>query len=291
MAYHSIMAYFDTRAEAETARQALLADGIDASAILLLPEEKTIYRRADTDTAYDYRRDEGGFWSSMGKFLLPDEDRSVYAEGMSRGGVTMAIDVAETDYDRVSTIVERYGSVDLDAREAEWRNTGWAGYTADSLTTEDTVTGLGRDDTARLADRDEDVIPIVEERLQVGKRVVQGGRVRVRAYVREVPVEVPVELREDHVTIERRPVDRAVEANDAALFQDKTIEAVERREEAVIAKEARVVEEISIRQQADVRQETIHDTVRRTEVEVEDERSRVEGVDPDRLRDETTRER
>lgn len=291
MAYHSIMAYFDTRAEAETARQALLADGIDASAISLLPEEKTIYRRADTDTAYDYRRDEGGFWSSMGKFLLPDEDRSVYAEGMSRGGVTMAIDVAETDYDRVSTIVERYGSVDLDAREAEWRNTGWAGYTADSLTTEDTVTGLGRDDTARLADRDEDVIPIVEERLQVGKRVVQGGRVRVRAYVREVPVEVPVELREDHVTIERRPVDRAVEANDAALFQDKTIEAVERREEAVIAKEARVVEEISIRQQADVRQETIHDTVRRTEVEVEDERSRVEGVDPDRLRDETTRER
>lgn len=291
MAYHSIMAYFDTRAEAETARQALLADGIDASAISLLPEEKTIYRRADTDTAYDYRRDEGGFWSSMGKFLLPDEDRSVYAEGMSRGGVTMAIDVAETDYDRVSTIVERYGSVDLDAREAEWRNTGWAGYTADSLTTEDTVTGLGRDDTARLADRDEDVIPIVEERLQVGKRVVQGGRVRVRAYVREVPVEVPVELREDHVTIERRPVDRAVEANDAALFQDKTIEAVEHREEAVIAKEARVVEEISIRQQADVRQETIHDTVRRTEVEVEDERSRVEGVDPDRLRDETTRER
>lgn len=291
MTYHSIMAYFDTRAEAETARQALLADGIDASAISLLPEQETTYRRADTDTAYDYRRDEGGFWSSMGKFLLPDEDRSVYAEGMSRGGVTMAIDVAEADYDRVSTIVERYGSVDLDAREAEWRNTGWTGYTADSSTTEDTVSGLAGDGTARLADRDEDVIPIVEERLQVGKRVVQGGRVRVRAYVREVPVEVPVELREDHVTIERRPVDRAVEANDAALFQDKTIEAVEHREEAVIAREARVVEEISIRQKADVRQETIHDTVRRTKVEVEDERSRVEGVDPDRLRDETTRER
>ena len=63
------------------------------------------------------------------------------------------------------------------------------------------------------------------------------------------------------------------------------------REEAVIAREARVVEEISIRQKADVRQETIHDTVRRTKVEVEDERSRVEGVDPDRLRDEITRER
>ena len=291
MAYHSIIAYFDTRAEAETARQALLADGIDTSAITLLPEQETPYRRADTDTAYDYRRDEGGFWSSMGKFLLPDEDRSVYAEGMSRGGVTIAIDVAEADYDRVSTIVERYGSVDLYAREAEWRNTGWTGFTADSLTTEDTATGLAGDDAARIADRDDDVIPIVEERLQVGKRVVQGGRVRVRAYVREVPVEVPVELREDHVTIERRPVDRAVEANDAALFQDKTIEAVEHREEAVIAKEARVVEEISIRQEADVRQETIRDTVRRTEVEVEDERSRVEGVDLDRRRDETTRER
>ncbi|WP_276122101.1 DUF2382 domain-containing protein [Pararhizobium qamdonense] len=55
-------------------------------------------------------------------------------------------------------------------------------------------------------------------------------------------------------------------------FVDRTIEAEEHREEAVVSKDARVVEEISLRKTAEQREETISDTVRKTEVEIDDER-------------------
>ena len=77
-----------------------------------------------------------------------------------------------------------------------------------------------------------------------------------------------VDLREERVEIERRPVDREVTSADAA-FQDRTIEAEEYREEAVVQKEARVVEEIGLRKTSETHREDISDTVRRTEVEIE----------------------
>jgi stress response protein YsnF len=43
----------------------------------------------------------------------------------------------------------------------------------------------------------------------------------------------------------------------------------------VVSKEARVVEEVGLRKDATQRTETVSDSVRRTEVEVEDERGNV----------------
>jgi stress response protein YsnF len=88
----------------------------------------------------------------------------------------------------------------------------------------------------------------------------------------ERPVQEQVNLREERVHVERRPVDRALSETDAA-FRDRTIEAEERREEAVVSKEARVKEELVVRKDVEQRTETISDTVRSTEVDVEDERS------------------
>ncbi|MDO9708872.1 YsnF/AvaK domain-containing protein [Paracraurococcus lichenis] len=129
--------------------------------------------------------------------------------------------------------------------------------------------------------RDE-AIPIVEERLRVGKRDVTLGRVRVRSYVVETPVEEQVRLREEHVQVQRRPVDRPLGAGEAATFQDRVIEATESAEEAVIDKQARVREEVVIRKDASERTQTVSDTVRRTEVEIEDERRRAAGTTPPR---------
>jgi uncharacterized protein (TIGR02271 family) len=117
----------------------------------------------------------------------------------------------------------------------------------------------------------EEVIPVVEERLRVGKRETAHGRVRIRSYVVETPVQEQVTLREERVEVERRPVDPSVPAGDDA-FRQRVIEATETAEEAVVAKEARVVEEVVVRKEAEERTETVRDTVRRTEVEVEDER-------------------
>jgi stress response protein YsnF len=88
----------------------------------------------------------------------------------------------------------------------------------------------------------------------------------------ERPVEERVDLRRERVEVERRPVDRPVEPGDP-VFEEKVIEASERGEEAVVSKEARVVEEVGLRKEADTRTETVRDTVREQKVDVEDDRT------------------
>ncbi len=92
---------------------------------------------------------------------------------------------------------------------------------------------------------------------------------RVSTHVTETPVQEQVQLHEEQVKVERRPVNRAATSADAA-FKEGTIEVTERSEEAVVTKQARVIEEVVISKQARDRTETVHDTVRRTDVDVEE---------------------
>jgi len=113
-------------------------------------------------------------------------------------------------------------------------------------------------------------IPIVQEELQVGKREVQSGGVHVESHMVERPVEESVSLREEHVHVERRPVDRPATAADVSNFREGSFDVVERSEQAVVAKTARVVEEVIIGKEATQRTERITDTLRHTEVTVND---------------------
>jgi len=136
----------------------------------------------------------------------------------------------------------------------------------------------------REANENEVVLPIVEEQLRIGKRPVERGGVNVRTTSQEVPVQENVNLREESVTVERRPVDRAV-GNAPDAFREGTIEVTEMAEVPVVSKEARVVEEVVVGKEVTERQETVRDTVKRTEVEV-DEVNRNDNVnrndDPNR---------
>jgi len=68
----------------------------------------------------------------------------------------------------------------------------------------------------------------------------------------------------------QEPVERlAREEADVAAAKDATIEVTETDEEAVVRKHARVVEEVVVRKDVQEHTETVRDTVRRTEVEVE----------------------
>ena len=114
---------------------------------------------------------------------------------------------------------------------------------------------------------EEEVIPLAEEQLEIGKRTVDRGTTRVRRYVVEKPVEQSVTLQGERVTIERRhPVDAAAASGGA--FEERTVEVQETEEVPVVGKTARVVEEVAIRKEATERTETVKDTVRREEVEV-----------------------
>jgi len=111
-------------------------------------------------------------------------------------------------------------------------------------------------------------IPIVEESLQVGKREIETGGVRVESRVVERPVHEQVNLREEHVHVERKAVDRPVQPGDMA-FREGTIELRERAEEAVVAKQARVVEEVIVGKEVGQRTQQINETLRHTEVSVD----------------------
>ena len=111
----------------------------------------------------------------------------------------------------------------------------------------------------------------IEEELSVGKRKVATGGVRVTTNVSERPVEETVTLREEKVQAERKPADRELSPEEAeAAFQGQTVEVLATGEEAEVAKRARVVGEVAVGKQVAEREETVKDTVRRTEVEVEE---------------------
>jgi uncharacterized protein (TIGR02271 family) len=262
----TITAFFDREDEANRAITKLTAAGIPRGSVSM------VAGRSPSQTVTS-RDDEGpGFWEALKDMFMPDEDRATYAEGLRRGGYVVCVRTDTAHYEKAIDILDDEGTIDIEQRSAAWRNEGWSGYTA----RESAVTSAPRvaqTTAARTAGREE-VIPVAEEQLRIGKRDVSHGRVRVRSYVVETPVQEQVTLRQENVQVERRPVDRPLGGNEN-LFKERVIEAEERGQEAVVAKNTRVKEEITVKKNATERTETVSDKVRRTEVEVEDERGKV----------------
>jgi uncharacterized protein (TIGR02271 family) len=125
-------------------------------------------------------------------------------------------------------------------------------------------------DAATPGTHDEIAVPIVEEELRIGTRQVDTGGVRVVTHVEEVPVQEQVTVRTEQVHIERRAVDRVVGDGDIPPLHDGTIEVRGTAEEVVVDKQTRIVEEVVIRKDIEEHTETVSDTVRRTDVQVED---------------------
>jgi len=174
----------------------------------------------------------GGLIGAMVGSGIPEDRAKEYESGVKEGGIVMGFNPRSDE--------------DAEHFEQEWNtNKGEHVY------------------------RGETTIPVVEEELQVGKREVERGGVRVESRVEEKPVTAEVQLREERVHVERRPVDRPVtDADDA--FREGTLEVTERAEEAVVGKTARVVEEVVVGKQVEEHTETVNETVRRTDVEVKE---------------------
>ncbi len=293
----TITAFFKDRMQAEKAKADVIRAGI-ASAMVTIVEGQGSATTAATTTGETH----DGLWASLKELFIPDEDRHAYAEGLRRGGHLLSVHTDEAHYEQVMTILDADGAEDMDEAETQWRSEGWSGYHGDTAggtagstaaaagSTVASTAAFGGSATApavarpavgatsepvaarSAVDASEGKIDIVEENLRVGKRDVNHGRVRLRSYVVEKPVHESVSLRSENVAVTRRPVDRALGAGEA-LFQDRTLEAEEHEEMAVVSKEARVVEEVSLGKTVQDRTQEINDTVRRTEVEVDDGRS------------------
>jgi len=241
-----------------------------------------------------------GIMGRLRRAGVPEDDSHMYAEGVRRGGSLVIARLADENVDRGLEIMSNYRPVDIDERGSQWRTEGWTRYdesagpytgsglteaaTAMRGTNETTTARTDLDTSANLTGGtrtgDETVIPIVEEQLSVGKREVERGGVRVRSYVVETPVEESVRLRDETINVERRRVDRPADAT-AEAFRERTIEVTETDEEAVVAKTARVVEEVVVSKDVKERTERVADTVRRTEVDVENTTGTERAVDRD----------
>lgn len=216
----------------------------------------------------------GGLLGALVGMGIPEEDAHAYAEGVRRGGTLVTVAADDAQAGPVSDILNRHGAVDVDTRAAEWRGRGWGGFRHDAqpLTGEDIVREreYAAEGVQNLKPGQEGEIrvPVTQEELSVGTRPVQRGGVRIYQRVEEKPVREQVQLREEHVTVDRRPVDRPLTADDRDAFQERTYEVREMAEEPVVAKQARVAEEVVIRKDVDIRTEDVDDTLRRTDVDV-----------------------
>ena len=304
MAKQTITAVFDTRDHAERAALSLRQAGIPAADVSLSPEEARNEMEAGYGTATQPQMT--GFVASLENMFGGYEDHDTYVEGVRRGGTLLTAHVDDAYIDRAVSLLEQHGAVDLDEREQTWRGEGWAGGQTGGAMAATGVAGAGAAGSATTATvpattvtttetrteapirtaaatvtpmrtaataGTDDVLQVVEERLNVGKRAVSRGKVRLHSYVVENQVSETITLRDETVTIDRHAVDRPVAALGADAFQERTIEMEEIDEEAVVGKTVRVVEEIGIRKDVSDRSETVRDTVRSTKVDIEDSRT------------------
>ncbi|MBW3635526.1 MAG: YsnF/AvaK domain-containing protein [Armatimonadetes bacterium] len=127
--------------------------------------------------------------------------------------------------------------------------------------------------SAQETDRDVMRVPVVEEELHVEKEMREAGEVQVHKRVVEEQVNVPVTVQREEVVVTRHDVDRPVSSTEISgdVLQDgETIRVPVREEVAVVSKEAHVVEEVEIAKTRVAEQQTVSDTVRREEVDIDD---------------------
>lgn len=268
----SVVAVFDEYSDAQAAVQALVAEGFDRTSIQLSNEPAT------TDTsASSTKKDTGGGISGFFRSLFGSEQNpyhDTYAESARRGSYVLTVQARNDDEaDRATEILERFDPVDVEERASQWKQQGWSQYDASAPRYTDDEIRKERSayQSARTAGTttDQARIPVVEEELKVGKREVQRGGVRVFRRMAEKPVHEQVQLREERVRVQRQPVDKPATAADMAAFKEGTVELRETAEEVVVSKTARVVEEVVVGKEVTERTERVDDTVRKTEVEVE----------------------
>jgi uncharacterized protein (TIGR02271 family) len=263
----TIVALFDDRSEAERAKNDLIKAGFVDSGIRLMAQPGT-----STTTAASRGGDTGkSFWEEVKEFfgVGNDEERLQYEEGLRRGGTLLTIGAPGNRVDDAVDILMRHNPVDIDKRAAEWQvgsaqSSGRAQATSTVGASRAAAIPASQQTATAQAEQH---IPVVEEQLKVGKRQLQRG-VRILQHVTTKPVQEEVTLRDERVTVQRRPADRPA-SGAAGTFQEKTFNVTETHEEPVVSKQARVVEEVVVGREAHERTETVRDTVRRTDVQVQ----------------------
>lgn len=256
----TVIAVFDEYSHAYSAMNALFTQGFAPTDVKLSPAENSDQARQAALQGTQQNEAEssqgwgiGNFFRSLFGSEQHANDSDLYAEAVRRGAYLISVTVPNQEQsDRAAGILQGFNPVDLEQRATEWRSTGWGGTHATQAQAQSQTS-----------------LPVIEEELKVGKRSVLKGGVRIYQHITERPVQETVRLTEEHVNVTRTPVNEPATEADMAAFKEATLEVRESAEEAVVEKTARVVEEVNISKDVTERTETVSDTLRRTDIEVE----------------------
>lgn len=256
----TIVGLYDDRATARRVVEELEAKGFGEDHLRSTTYEEEGLGRYDADPS------EAATPEALTGYGIPDDEAHFYAEAVRRGGVLVIARVHDQDAEMAADIMARHNPVPYEQRAAAYREEGFERYEeAEPYSQEER-----RAERERYADENVARMKEIEERLKIGKREVVRGGVRIHKYVDTDIVEETLRLREEHIDVDRRPVDREATAEDLAdAFEEEDIELTERAEEAVVEKEARVTGEVAVGKDVTEREETVGGEVRKTRVEVE----------------------
>lgn len=253
---NTLVALFNSEAQARSAMDALVAAGIQETYIEKSPDKITDHSEGDGVINTGRR----GFFASL--FGSDDDTASAYEKAVDQGNTVVTVDVDDAGQRQQAVdILNRFMPIDIESQGSFSSTATTTGTTLGTADTTRNLTGTTSNETR---------IPVIEEEIHVGKREVERGGIRVVQRVTSRPVQESVTLREEHVTIERHPVNQPATAADIGAFKEGEFEIRETSEEAVVAKDARVVEEVVVSKDVEQRTETISDTVRRTDVDVQE---------------------
>lgn len=271
MAYEKVVAVFDTPAHAQNAVRALESAGFETSDISVVNQDTLDDRGTKVAS-------ETGFWHRLFGSDVDLHEAKVYGHTVGKGGSVVTVRAPDTMVNKAVDLLHTHNPVDVNQRAASLgiigagaapiaQAAGAAAGTAASAVKAPMASTPGPAG-GPVRGKDDEVIRLAEEKLNVGKRQIEAGMTRVRRFVIEKPVEEQVTLHEEHASVVRRAISDPNYIKDID-WSDRTIEVQETAEQAVVSKSAHVAEEVVVRKEGTDRVETVKDTVRRQQVDVE----------------------
>jgi stress response protein YsnF len=257
---HTVIGIFDYGVDAQMAAQELERTGIPNNDIDIAvrgardkssaptqnrPNPSNPNMGGPTNTVTTDNKKDNDFFNSL---FDNREESNKYSEVAKHGSIVTVHTDSKEQAKKAAELLDKHGAIDVNDRTEQNR-------------------GMSSSNKGRWTNSGQ-TIPVIEEKMQVGKREVETGGAQLRSRIIERPVEEKLRLREEHVHVERKPVNRPANEKDMASFKDGEITMTEHAEKPVVNKEARVVEEVNIGKDVEQHDETIRGTERKTDVEV-----------------------
>ncbi|KOF11968.1 hypothetical protein AC739_00160 [Planococcus glaciei] len=295
---NKLIGVYDVQAEVLSQVNELKAQGYSEDDIYVIARDNdqlNMIRRQtdvnlDTQGSTDHQQDEG-FMGKFVNFLSGDDntrsafdnmgldpaDRDAYYHQVENGKILLYVDKEYSDsYNSYSDRARSDSAIAGTATDTPFNSGSTTGSDFDS--TRSTGTNFDSKDSTfgRTGDTDEETLRLHEERLNVNKDRVQTGEVNVGKHVveSEQSIEVPVEREE--VYIERRPVNEEVSSTEGGLGtgayeENDTIHVPLSEERVEVTKKDVVSEEIVVGKRKVQDTETVNETVRREEADIDED--------------------